>query len=176
MNVHEKLNYLEMAACDLPATKAFFQKVFDWTFQDYGPEYTSFSNEGLDGGFYQAELSSRAERGGALLVFYSDRLEETLEKVRAASGEISQEIFSFPGGRRFHFIEPSGNEFAVWGEDVESCELDQEDKGSNRPSQEQPREEAHDLHSYDHDPGLGETPRGTGRSCEKGDQQPEEGD
>lgn len=116
MNVHEKLNYLELAACNLPATKTFFETVFGWSFQDFGPEYTSFSNEGLDGGFYQADLTSRAEKGGALLVFYSENLENTLEKVRAAGGEVVQEIFSFPGGRRFHFLEPSGNEFAVWGE------------------------------------------------------------
>ncbi len=116
MNQHEKLNYVEFAACDLPATKTFFSRVFGWIFTDYGPDYTAFSDQGLDGGFYKSELKSNVEQGAALLVFYSTDLEKTLEKVIAAGGNISQAIFDFPGGRRFHFIEPSGNEFAVWSE------------------------------------------------------------
>ncbi|MEQ1535998.1 MAG: VOC family protein [Burkholderiaceae bacterium] len=116
MNHHEKLNYVEFAAKDLPATKAFFQTVFNWAFTDYGPEYIAFSNEGLDGGFYKADMHSDADKGGALLVFYSNKLEATLAKVEKAGGKVNKPIFAFPGGRRFHFIEPSGNEFAVWGE------------------------------------------------------------
>ncbi|HAS4351828.1 TPA: VOC family protein, partial [Vibrio cholerae] len=81
MNQHEKLNYVEFAANDLESTKAFFSKTFGWSFVDYGPEYTAFSNEGLDGGFFKAELSSRTENGGALLIFYSSDIEATLEKV-----------------------------------------------------------------------------------------------
>lgn len=113
---HEKLNYVEFAANDLAATKAFFSAVFGWQFVDYGPDYTAFSNQGLDGGFYRAPLASQTVTGGALLVFYSDDLEATLAKVSAHAGKINKPIFSFPGGRRFHFIEPSGNEFAVWSE------------------------------------------------------------
>ncbi|EJL6622178.1 TPA: VOC family protein, partial [Vibrio cholerae] len=75
MNQHEKLNYVEFAANDLESTKAFFSKTFGWSFVDYGPEYTAFSNEGLDGGFFKAELSSRTENGGALLIFYSSDIE-----------------------------------------------------------------------------------------------------
>ena len=116
MHQHEKLNYVEFPAVNLEATKAFFSQAFKWRFQDYGPGYTAFSNEGLDGGFYQAELKSRAQAGGALLVFYSNNLEATLAKVTAAGGTLAQAIFSFPGGRRFHFYEPSGNEFAVWSD------------------------------------------------------------
>jgi predicted enzyme related to lactoylglutathione lyase len=116
MNHHEKLNYVEFAANDLTATKAFFQKAFNWTFADYGPEYIAFSNEGLDGGFFKADMTSTTDKGGALLVFYSNALEETLAKVEKAGGKVNKAIFSFPGGRRFHFTEPSGNEFAVWGE------------------------------------------------------------
>ncbi|EPZ5839412.1 VOC family protein, partial [Vibrio cholerae] len=77
MNQHEKLNYVEFAANDLESTKAFFSKTFGWSFVDYGPEYTAFSNEGLDGGFFKAELSSRTENGGALLIFYSSDIEAT---------------------------------------------------------------------------------------------------
>ena len=116
MNLHEKINYIEFHAKDLPATKAFFQSAFGWSFVDYGPEYTSFSDQGVDGGFFQSDLASSSERGAALVILYSNQLEATLAKVEKAGGSIVKPIYSFPGGRRFHFIEPSGNEFAVWGE------------------------------------------------------------
>ena len=116
MNQHEKMNYVEFPAKDLAATKAFFESVFGWSFTDYGPDYTAFENQGLDGGFFQADLASSTEKGAALIVFYSDQLEATLAKVQKAGGSILKPIYSFPGGRRFHFTEPSGNEFAVWGE------------------------------------------------------------
>ncbi|MDN4500843.1 VOC family protein [Alteromonadaceae bacterium BrNp21-10] len=114
MNQHEKLNYVEFPSSDLKATKQFFIDAFAWEFTDYGPEYTAFDHQGLYGGFYQAPLSSITESGAALLVFYSADLEATMEKVKSAGGLISKAIFSFPGGRRFHFNEPSGNELAVW--------------------------------------------------------------
>jgi hypothetical protein len=119
MSTHEKLNYVEFPARDLEATKAFFEQVFGWSFVDYGPTYTAFSDQGLDGGFYKSERKSTTEQGAALLVFYSETLEETLDKVTRAGGTIIKPIFSFPGGRRFHFTEPSGNEFAVWSEPAE---------------------------------------------------------
>jgi uncharacterized protein len=116
MNMHGKLNYVEFAARDLPATKQFFERVFGWSFTDYGPDYTSFDFQGLVGGFYTAPLASTADSGGALLIFYSERLEESLAAVEAAGGQIIKPIFSFPGGRRFQFLEPSGNELAVWSD------------------------------------------------------------
>ncbi len=116
MNEHEKINYVELPSSDLQATKLFFVQAFGWTFQDFGPEYSSFSDQGLDGGFFESELSSTTKSGAALIVFYSNNLEATLEKVEKANGTIVKPIFSFPGGRRFHFVEPSGNEFAVWSE------------------------------------------------------------
>lgn len=116
MPAHEKLNYVEFPAKDLAATKAFFSQTFGWAFTDYGPEYTSFSNEGLDGGFFLANQACTTAKGGALLVFYSSDLEQTQEKVTTHGGKVVQAIFSFPGGRRFHFTEPSGNEFAVWSD------------------------------------------------------------
>ena len=116
MNQHEKMNYVELPAKDLTATKAFFESVFGWSFTDYGPEYTAFENQGLDGGFFQSDLASSTEKGAALIVFYSNQLEATLAKVEKAGGSILKPIYSFPGGRRFHFTEPSGNEFAVWSE------------------------------------------------------------
>ncbi len=116
MNQHEKINYVEFGAADLAATKAFFQSAFGWSFVDYGPEYSAFSNEGLDGGFFKSDLASSTSNGGALIIFYSNDLESTLSKVKNARGHVVKEIFSFPGGRRFHFVEPSGNEFAVWSD------------------------------------------------------------
>ena len=116
MNQHEKMNYVELPAKNLTATKAFFESVFGWSFTDYGPDYTAFENQGLDGGFFQSDLASSTEKGAALIVFYSNQLEATLAKVEKAGGSILKPIYSFPGGRRFHFTEPSGNEFAVWGE------------------------------------------------------------
>ena len=116
MNQHEKMNYVELPAKDLSETKAFFESAFGWSFTDYGPDYTAFENQGLDGGFFQADLASSTDNGAALIVFYSDQLEATLAKVEKAGGSILKPIYSFPGGRRFHFTEPSGNEFAVWGE------------------------------------------------------------
>lgn len=111
---NEKLNYVEYPAKDLKATKQFFNHAFGWTFEDYGPDYTAFSEQGLDGGFYQSELKASTASGSALLVLLSNNLETSLEKVKLAGGKICQDIFLFPGGRRFHFIEPSGNELAVW--------------------------------------------------------------
>lgn len=116
MNQHEKLNYLEFAARDLNATKAFFEKAFAWSFVDYGSEYTAFSGQGLDGGFFKADLCSSTSNGAALPVFYSNDLESTQNKITNAGGKIIKPIFKFPGGRRFHFTEPSGNEFAVWSD------------------------------------------------------------
>jgi len=116
MNQHEKINYVEFPAKDLAGTKTFFQSVFGWSFVDYGPEYTAFENQGLDGGFFKSDLASSTQKGAALIVFYSNQLEATLAKVEKAGGSILKPIYAFPGGRRFHFTEPSGNEFAVWSE------------------------------------------------------------
>ena len=116
MYEHEKINYVEFPAKNLNATKEFFIQVFGWSFQDYGPEYCAFSNQGIDGGFFKADLSSSTNNGAALIVFYSNELEITQEKVKKANGIIIKSIFPFPGGRRFHFTEPSGNEFAVWSD------------------------------------------------------------
>ena len=104
MHEHEKLNYVEFSARDIPATKAFFTSSF------------AFSGEGLDGGFFKSDQASLTSNGAALLVFYSNNIEATLSKVEPSGGEVIKPIFAFPGGRRFHFLEPSGNEFAVWSD------------------------------------------------------------
>ena len=116
MPSHEKINYLEFPVKDLEATKKFFSDVFQWSFEDFGPEYCAFSNAGMDGGFYQSDLNSLTTNGAALIVFYSEALEETEVKIKKSGGQIIKEIFTFPGGRRFHFSDPNGNEFAVWSD------------------------------------------------------------
>ena len=116
MNEHEKINYVEFPAKNIEATKKFFTTIFGWSFVDYGPEYTAFSNEGIDGGFFQSELSASTEKGSVLIVFYSKDLEHTQAKIESAGGSIIKPIFSFPGGRRFHFSDPNGNEYAVWSD------------------------------------------------------------
>jgi len=113
---HHKINYVEFPATDLEATKVFFQQVFGWSFEDYGPQYCAFSDQGIDGGFYKSDQKSARSNGSALVVLYSENLEETEKRVKEAGGRITEAIFSFPGGRRFHFTEPSGNELAVWSE------------------------------------------------------------
>ena len=116
MKQHEKINYVEFPAKDIAATKRFFTAVFDWTFTDYGPEYIAFDNEGIDGGFYQSDQKCSTDNGSVLVVFYSEALEKTQAKIEAAGGKIIKPIFTFPGGRRFHFGDPNGNEYAVWSD------------------------------------------------------------
>ncbi|MGI9037816.1 MAG: VOC family protein, partial [Gemmatimonadota bacterium] len=89
---------------------------FGWTFTDYGPEYRAFNDGAFDGGFRKAELRSRTETGAALIILYAEDLEAVEAAVREHGGEISEAIFAFPGGRRFHFLDPHGNELAVWSD------------------------------------------------------------
>lgn len=110
------INYLEMPASDLNETKQFFSTVFGWAFIDYGPEYMAIANAGIDGGFFKSDKASTTRNGSVLVVLYSSELETTLAKVQAAGGQVIQDIFAFPGGRRFHFTDPNGNEYAVWSE------------------------------------------------------------
>lgn len=107
------ITYIEFKAKDLEATKRFYSACFNWKFTDYGPTYTSFSESGVEGGFEQTDVEIR---NGVLVVLYHKNLEEIHGKVVDAGGKISKKIFSFPGGRRFQFLDPSGNELAVWSE------------------------------------------------------------
>jgi uncharacterized protein len=109
-----KLDYIELPAAGgtLDTVKAFYSAAFSWSFTDYGPTYAAF-DECLEGGF-QAEASEAPAK--PLPVLFSEDLEATLLAVEAASGHIVRPIFSFPGGRRFHFADPAGNEIAVWGD------------------------------------------------------------
>ena len=116
MNIHEKINYVEFPAINIKEAKNFFSKAFGWEFTDYGPDYTAFSNEGLDGGFFKSDLNASTKKGSALIILYSNELEKTQSKIENAGGSIIKPVFSFPGGRRFHFTDPNGNEYAVWSD------------------------------------------------------------
>jgi len=119
MNHHEKINYIEFPSKNIEKTKSFFIKVFNWKFQDYGPDYIAFTGEGLDGGggFYKSENVVSTSKGSVLIVFYSNDLLRTQSKIINAGGEIIKPIFAFPGGSRFHFTDTNGNEYAVWSEE-----------------------------------------------------------
>lgn len=109
----KQIDYVEFPTTDLNATKLFYGAVFGWKFEDYGPGYASFFDGRIGGGF-TTEMQAPAK--GALLVIYARDLAATQDAVRAAGGKTVRETFSFPGGRRFHFIDPSGNELAVWSD------------------------------------------------------------
>ena len=111
MTANNQINYIEFKAKNLEAIKKFYSSVFGWKFTDYGKTYTSFEESGIAGGF---EYSEEPIVNGALIVLLHDDLEEIHKKVEAAGGKINVPVFSFPGGKRFHFIDPSGNELAVW--------------------------------------------------------------
>lgn len=113
---HHFIDYVEFPAVNIDATQRFFEATFAWVFTAYGPDYVAFEHAGVTGGFYRSDLKSESSKGGALVVLYSDNLEATLQQVVANGGLVVKEIFSFPGGRRFQFTEPSGNELAVWTE------------------------------------------------------------
>ena len=97
------INYIELKSTNLEETKEFYNQAFGWTFTDYGPTYTAFTNSGVEGGF---ELTEEPIANGVLVVLHNENLEEVKEKVVDLGAKISVEIFSFPGGRRFHFFGP----------------------------------------------------------------------
>ena len=114
MSTHHHFNYIELPAVDIPAMKAFYTASFGWSYVDYGPNYAAITGAGIDGGFDGDAGDRKPSNQGALVILHSDDLEGSEQSVRAAGGKITVPIFSFPGGRRFHFTDPSGNELAVW--------------------------------------------------------------
>jgi uncharacterized protein len=110
MTRDRKIDYIEFFATDLDSTKKFYNQVFGWEFEDYGPDYTSFKDGRLAGGFKKGNPPP----AGTLVVIFVDDLAGAERRVQEAGGKISKETFSFPGGSRFHFTDPSGNELAAW--------------------------------------------------------------
>lgn len=111
-HIHHAIDYIEFTVTDMDKAKRFYEAAFDWKFNDYGPEYAGIQKEGGEAGGLR--LASEVVTGGPLVVLYSDDLDMTLSSVREAGGQITTEPFDFPGGRRFHFKDPSGNELAVY--------------------------------------------------------------
>jgi len=118
MSAENQVDYVEIPVTNLKRAREFFTAMFGWSFQEWGDDYMSFNDGRLDGGFRRS--SEPASSAGVLLIFYSEDLERDADKVKALGAEISQEIFAFPGGRRFHFIDPVGNEYAIWSPPAEN--------------------------------------------------------
>ena len=110
---HHRIDYVELPVTDIEAAKRFYGTAFGWTFVDYGSDYVEFRDGRLTGGFRK---EASVTPGGPLVILFSSDLEATRTAVAAAGGRIVKEIFSFPGGRRFHFADPSGHELAVWSD------------------------------------------------------------
>ena len=108
-----RIDYIEFPVPDVEDAKRFYSDVFGWTFTDYGPDYTSFADGRLAGGFFAADT---VQPGGPLVVIYALDLVLAQEAVEANGGTVVREIFEFPGGRRFHFRDPAGHELAVWSD------------------------------------------------------------
>ncbi len=116
MNEDARINYIELPADDFDRIKAFYRDVFGWTFQDFGENYLAFNDGRMDGGFYRSPRQSDYAQGAALVILYAEDLESMRDRITAAGGQLCRPIFSFPGGRRFHFRDPSHNELAVWSD------------------------------------------------------------
>ncbi|OLP43675.1 VOC family protein [Rhizobium oryziradicis] len=109
-----RIDYIELNVANIEISKSFYGKAFGWSFTDYGPDYCEFSDGRLKGGFTTtAQVSAK---GGPLIILFAAELEACQQKVETAGGTISNPIFSFPGGRRFHFNDPDGYEWAVWSD------------------------------------------------------------
>lgn len=115
-HMHHAIDYIEFAVSNMEESKRFYAEAFNWTFKDYGPAYAGIQRHIEDGEAGGFRLEPEVSPGGPLVILYSNDLDSTLMRVREAGGTISKEPFDFPGGRRFHFKDPSGNELAVWSE------------------------------------------------------------
>lgn len=113
-----KINYIEFTTTDVGRSQEFYSKVFGWSFQDWGPDYASFTalEAGIDGGFRTGPILDASHTDGPLVVLYASDLNVVEEAIAAAGGMITVPTYSFPGGRRFHFSDGAGNQLAVWSE------------------------------------------------------------
>ncbi len=105
------INFIELQATDLNEIKKFYNATFEWSFTDYGNRYCDFHGAGISGGFAKTK---KITTGSTLVVLYHNNLKDIMKKVLNNGGKICKEIFSFPGGSRFEFLDPSGNKLAVW--------------------------------------------------------------
>jgi predicted enzyme related to lactoylglutathione lyase len=113
---HHTFDYIEIPSLDITASESFYRSAFGWTFNAYGPEYLGIvTPDGREAGGISA-VGELSPGEGPLVVLFSDDIDATHDAVAAAGGRIVRDTFRFPGGRRFHFADPSGNELAVWGD------------------------------------------------------------
>jgi uncharacterized protein len=113
---HNHIDYVEFpaqSAASFAAVKRFYQEVFGWSFQDWGDDYADTRSGGTTAGFSAA---SDHRPPGTLVVLFAVDLEATRDCVIKAGGKIVREIFSFPGGRRFEYLDPAGNRLGVWSD------------------------------------------------------------
>ena len=110
---NHRIDYVELTVGDIARSREFYGKAFGWSFKDYGPSYCEFSDGRLTGGF---TLGGKINPGGPLVILYASDLAETQRRLELAGGKIVKPVFSFPGGRRFHFADPDGYELAVWSD------------------------------------------------------------
>jgi len=108
---NHRIDYIEFPVLDLARTKEFYGRLLGWRFEDYGPDYASFHDGRLAGGFYTSE---KVQPGGALVVIYVSDIEAAKRKAQELGAAITRDIFDFPGGRRFQFLDPSGHELSFW--------------------------------------------------------------
>jgi predicted enzyme related to lactoylglutathione lyase len=110
---NNRIDYIEFPATNIAVTKTFYTATFGWAFTDWGPDYVSFEDGRMSGGFAKVQSISG---NGVFVVLYATDLEKTEAIVVKNGGKITKAPFTFPGGRRFHFTDPNGNELAVWSE------------------------------------------------------------
>jgi uncharacterized protein len=113
-HTHHAIDYVELGAPDLAATRAFYEQAFGWRFTEYGPEYLGIQAPDGDGEVGGIDAGRAPGTGGPLVLLYSDDLDATVQAVRDAGGTVSTEPYEFPGGRRFFFRDPAGNELGAW--------------------------------------------------------------
>ncbi|MEU1247193.1 VOC family protein [Micromonospora arida] len=115
---HHAIDYVELTVTDLAVAKRFYADAFGWQFNDYGPEYAGIRSPHGDaapevGGL---RLDGEVRAGGPLVLLYSTDLDRSVQAVKEAGGQVVNGPYEFPGGRRFHFTDPSGNELGAWAE------------------------------------------------------------
>jgi predicted enzyme related to lactoylglutathione lyase len=109
-----QIDNIELNVADIARSKEFYGKAFGWSFTDYGPTYCEFTDGRLTGGL---TTTGPVSPGGPLVILYADDLAETQARLERLGARIVKPVFSFPGGRRFHFRDPDGYELAVWSAD-----------------------------------------------------------
>jgi len=110
------VDYVEIPSRNVTKSQAFFTALFGLKFTEYGPDYVAFEDGRLSGGFYSSDQVSSVALGAAIIIFYTEHLESLRDRAIALGATITRDIFSFPGGRRFHFAEPGGSEFSIWSD------------------------------------------------------------